>query len=193
MVNGSLLDHEFFMKKPAPRFVPQAPSYSGGYGRRTAGRSEKQSKLAVGSNVLEVGAWQSRSLAYATHRDGYREAGVQVEVFALRLSKVSVVAGSVRFLRPSFKTSPNAPDLSSGFPYMGMDESCLGFYSIYLSNPSVKRRIDCNRAFQKMSCVFNVDRVHGGEGRLSLRKFRPGSKFPPFPRLRTGIRPRIFA
>ena len=191
MVNGSLLDHEFFMKKPAPRFVPQAPSYSGGYGRRTAGRSEKQSKLAVGSNVLEVGAWQSRSLAYATHRDGYREAGVQVEVFALRLSKVSVVAGSVRFLRPSFKTSPNAPDLSSGFPYMGMDESCLGFYSIYLSNPSVKYGIDCNRAFKKMSCVFNDERALRRDGRLTWRKSRPRSKFLHSPQLRTAIRPRI--
>jgi len=191
MVNRMLLDYEFFKKKPMVRFTPWAPCNSGGNDRRTAARSERQSKLAVGSNVLKVGAWQSRSLPYVTHRDGHREAGVQVEVFALRLSRVTVVAGSVRFLRPSFKTSPNAPDLSSGFPYSGMDESCLGVNTIYLSNPSVKYRIDCNRAFKKMSCVFNDERALRRDGQLTWRKTRPRSKFLHSPQLRTAIRPRI--
>jgi len=84
-------------------------------------------------------------------------------VLALSLSR-GVVAGSVRFVRCNFKASPNAPDLSSGFQYMGIDESCLGFYSIYPFHLPVKFGIDCNRAFKKMSCVFNVERVHGKDG-----------------------------
>jgi len=57
----------------------------------------------------------------------YREASVEIEVLALSLSTVRVVAGSVRFVRSNFNASPNAPDLFSGFQYMGIDESCLGF------------------------------------------------------------------
>src|SRR5260370_27745692 len=137
MVNGSLLDHEFCMKKPMVRFTPWAPCSSGGNDRRSAGRSERQSKLAVASHVLEVGAWQWRSLPYATHRDGHSEAGVEVEVFALRLSRVSVVAGSGRFLRPSFNTSPNSPGFSSRFAYLALDESRFGFCPFSLFHPSL--------------------------------------------------------
>jgi hypothetical protein len=96
-------------------------------------------------------------------------------------------------LRPSFKTSPNAPDLSSGFPYMGMDESCLGCYTIYLVNPSVIFRIDCNRAVKKMSCVFNDERSLRRDGRLTWRKSRPRSQFLHSRQFRTAIRPRTVA
>lgn len=72
-----------------------------------------------------------RSHSYVAHRDSYREADVGIEVLALSLGTVRVVAGSVRFVRSNFKASPNAPDLFSGFQYMGIDESCRGFYSVY--------------------------------------------------------------
>ena len=131
MVNGSLFDHEFFMKQPMLRFTLRAPCNSVGRDRRTAGRSERRSNLPVGSHVLEIGAWQSRSLPYVAHRDSYKEAGVEREMLALSLSRVRVGAGSVGFVRCNFKASSNAPDLFPGFQYMGIDKSCRGFYSIY--------------------------------------------------------------
>src|SRR5437879_11440741 len=97
MVNGSLLDHEFFMKQSMFRFTLRAPCNSVGRDRRTAGRSERRSNLPVRSHVLEIGAWQLRSLPYVAHRYSYREAGVETEVLALSLSRVRVVAGSVGF------------------------------------------------------------------------------------------------
>src|SRR6266478_6082855 len=129
MVNGSLLDYEFLMKQPMLRFTLRAPCNSGGQYRRRAGRSERQSNLPVETHVLELRARQSRSLPYVIHGDSYREPGVESEVFELSLSRVRIASGSIKFLRGRFKVSPNAPDLSSGFQYMGIDEFCLAFYS----------------------------------------------------------------
>ena len=128
MINRLLLDHEFFMKQIALRFALGAPCAFARHDRGTAGPSEKQANLAVGSHVLEAGAWQSRSLPYLAYRDGFGEAGVEIEVFALGLSGASVVAGLVRFARPSFKVSPNATGLSSGFQCLGMDRILYGFF-----------------------------------------------------------------
>jgi len=187
-----LLDHEFFMEQPILRFMLQAPCNSGGHDRRPTRRSERRSNLPVRSHVPEIGAWQSRSLPCVAHRDSYREAGIEVEVLALSLSR-GVVAGSVRFVRCNFKASPNAPDLSSGFQYMGIDESCLGFLQYLPFFNTVKYRIVCNRALKKMLRVFNVERVRGEDGRLTLRKFRLRSRLPHFSQFRTAIRPGIVA
>ena len=138
MVNGSLLDYEFLMKQPMLRFTLRAPCNTRGQDRRGAGRSERQSSLPVGSHVLEVGAWQSRSVPFVTNRDSHCGAGVEIEVFALSLSRVRVVAASVRFVRPSFKVSPNATGLASGFQCLGIDRILYGFSSIYLFNYSGK-------------------------------------------------------
>ncbi len=142
MVNRLLLDHEFFMKsfmkQLVLRLALRASCAFARHDRGTAERSEKPANLAVGSHVLKVGAWQSRSLPYVTHRDGFGEAGVEIEVFALGLSGARVVAGLARFARPSFKVSPNATGLASGFQCLGIDRILYGFSSIYLFNYSGK-------------------------------------------------------
>ncbi len=164
MVNRMLLDHEFFMKKPMLRFILRASCNSGGQHRGSAMRPERQSNLPVGSQVLEAGAWQSRSLPYGANRGSYGEAAAEIEVFALSMSRVSGVAGSVR----------------------------LACCSAYPFRHTLKFWIDRNRAPMKMSGAFDFEKAHEKDGRLSLWRFRPRSKFPPFSRLRTGIRPRIF-
>jgi hypothetical protein len=192
MINGLLLDHEFLLKRQMLRFTLRAPCDSRGQGRRNAGRSARQSNLPVESQVQEVGAQRSRSLPYVAQRNSYGEAGVETRVFALSCIRVRVGAGSSKFVRRSFQVSTNAPGLPLGFQCVGIDESCVACYSIYPFHHPLRFWIDRNRAPKKMSAAFNAERVHGKDGRVCLRKFRPRSKFPPFPRLRTGIRPRIF-
>src|SRR6266571_4256170 len=142
MVNRMLLDHEFFMKKPMLRFILRASCNSGGQHRGSAMRPERQSNLPVGSQVLEAGAWQSRSLPYGANRGSYGEAAAEIEVFALSMSRVSGVAGSVRFVRRSLKVSPNAPDLFSGLQCVGIDESCVACCSAYPFRHTLKFWID---------------------------------------------------
>ena len=114
-----LLDHEFFMKQPVFRFTLRAPCNSGGHDRKTTRRSERRSNLPVGSRVLEMGAWQSRSLPYIEHGASYKEAGVEIEVRASSLSRVRFDARSVKIRATLLQGLAQHPGFIFGIPIRG--------------------------------------------------------------------------